>query len=107
MIDLGHVNGSARVSVNGHCIGTVIQPPYEIEVPDGLPCQTVEEISVDVVTVAANRIRALDAADPGWKNRYDGHPVLAPNYKPIDPQSWREFPSASCDGPIVIRKEIR
>lgn len=107
VIDLGRVNGSARVSANGLCIGTVIQPPYEIEVPDGLSCRSAEDLSVEVVTVAANRIRALDNDDPGWKDRYDGHPVLSPSYTLFSAKDWPLRPDAVCEGPIVLRKEVR
>ena len=53
MLDLGTVCYSAKVSMNGHCLGTVLMPPYRLEIPVGL-LREKNELSVTVTNTSAN-----------------------------------------------------
>jgi len=91
-LDLGEVIGdeSVRVTVNGRFLGTLIMPPYRIEIPDGvLKSGRVEEndIGLDVCERAANRIRELDRNGVKWKTFGDIN-IVDIAYRPFDASKW-------------------
>lgn len=85
LLDLGKVCQSARVSVNGQLLGTLIQAPYQIALPDLKPQGNLLEI--EVTNLSANRIRDLDRRGVRWKTFRDAN-VLSVNYRPLDASRW-------------------
>ena len=91
-LDLGEVIGdeSVRVTVNGRCLGTLIMPPYRIEIPNGVlkgPMVEDNEIALDVCERGANRVRDLDRRGVKWKIFTDINMVDI-DYKPFDASNW-------------------
>ena len=104
-LDLGEVigNESVRVTVNGTYLGTLIMPPYRIEVPQGvLKSDKVEDndIVVDVCERAANRIREMDLKGVKWKTFSDINMVDI-HYRPFDASKWSIMPHG-VRGPMRI-----
>ena len=91
-LDLGEVigNESVRVTVNGKYLGTLIMPPYRIEVPADVlkgPKAEDNDIKLDVCERGANRIRELDRKGVKWKYFTDIN-LVDINYKKFDASSW-------------------
>ena len=91
-LDLGEVigNESVRVTVNGKYLGTLIMPPYRIEVPADMlkgPKAEDNDIKLDVCERGANRIRELDRKGVKWKYFTDIN-LVDINYKKFDASSW-------------------
>ena len=91
-LDLGEVAGnkSVRVTVNGKFLGTLIMPPYRIQVPEKLlkgPKVEDNDIVLDVCERAANRIREMDRKGVKWKTFTDINMVDI-NYRSFDASSW-------------------
>ena len=97
-LSLGEVCQSARVRLNGRDLGTLITPPFRIEV-DGLkPKDNVLE--VDVTNVSANRIRDLDRRGVKWKIFHDIN-FVNQNYRPFDASNWPLYDSGLL-GPVTL-----
>lgn len=108
-LDLGEVigNESVRVTVNGTCIGTLIMPPYRIEVPQGvLKSDRVDDndIVLDVCERAANRIREMDIKGVKWKNFCDIN-MVDMKYRPFDASKWPVI-RHGVKGPIRIYRSF-
>ena len=76
--------------MNGRYLGTLIMPPYRIEIPDGvLKGVAVEgnDIVLDVCERGANRIRELDRRGGTWKYFNDVN-MLGIDYKAFDASNW-------------------
>ena len=106
-LDLGEVigNESVRVTVNGTYIGTLIMPPYRIEVPQGvLKSDRVDDndIVLDVCERAANRIREMDIRGVKWKNFCDIN-MVDMKYRPFDASKWPVM-RHGVKGPVRIIK---
>ena len=86
LLDLGGVAESARVELNGKPVGTVIAPPYQLEI--GPLAEGINRLSIEVTSVAANRIRDLDRRGVKWKIFKDINFVNI-DYKPFDARSGR------------------
>jgi hypothetical protein len=70
VLDLGTVNESADVSLNGVPLGTLIGPTYQVDVdPALLKERNVLEISVS--NLMANRIATMDRKKIPWKKFYN------------------------------------
>ena len=69
-LDLGGVDQSAQVSLNGRVLGTVLGPVYRLLIPDSL-LRAQNELSVRVSGGMANRIRDLDQRGVNWKKFYN------------------------------------
>ena len=109
-LDLGEVigNESVRVTVNGKYLGTLIMPPYRIEVPEKLlkgPTAEDNDIALDVCERAANRIRDLDRKGVKWKYFTDIN-VVDINYKKFDASQW-PVQQHGVKGPIRLVREVR
>ena len=102
-LDLGAVKHSARVSLNGQALGTLIMAPYRIEIPQGVLKAEGNVLEVEVTNLSANRIRDLDRRKVKWKIFHD---INFPNikYKPFDASNWPVFESGLL-GPVRIMKE--
>ncbi|NGO39838.1 hypothetical protein G4L39_10600 [Limisphaera ngatamarikiensis] len=97
-LDLGRIAQSARVRVNGHDLGTLLQPPWQLTLRDLQPTNNLLE--VEVTSVAANRIRDLDRRGVPWKNFHDINFVNI-NYRPFNAADW---PIRECGllGPVTL-----
>jgi hypothetical protein len=102
-LDLGAVKHSARVTLNGQALGTLIMAPYRIEIPQGVLKAEGNVLEVEVTNLSANRIRDLDRRKVKWKIFHD---INFPNikYKPFDASNWPVFESGLL-GPVRIMKE--
>lgn len=99
ILDLGQVRHSARVRLNGAELGTLILPPYQIEVPRLEPGENALEI--EVTSLAANRIRDLDRRKVPWRIFHDINFVDI-RYRPFDASDWPLF-DAGLLGPVRLR----
>lgn len=91
MLDLGDVRENARVSVNGHFVGTVFAHPFTIDISEYI--QTGKNtIGLEVTNLSANRLRALEQDGIEWKRFYEINMVNI-HYKPFDAASWNVAPS--------------
>jgi alpha-L-rhamnosidase len=71
-LDLGRVAESCRVSLNGKELGTLIAPPFSIDVPaDELHDENTLEVSVS--NLMANRIADMDRHNVLWKRFYNAN----------------------------------
>ena len=109
-LDLGEVigNESVRVTVNGKYLGTLIMPPYRIEVPADVlkgPKAEDNDIVLDVCERAANRIRELDRKGVKWKYFTDIN-LVDINYKKFDASSW-PVQQHGVKGPVRLVREPR
>lgn len=85
ILDLGTVCESARVRLNGHDLGTLIMPPFNVNI-DQLK-QKDNELEIEVTNLSANRIRDLDIKGIQWRTFKDINFVNI-NYKPFDASKW-------------------
>ena len=97
-LDLGNVQQSARVRVNGKDYGTLITPPFRVVVDNFKP--TGNTLEVEVTSVDANRIRDLDRRGVKWKTFRDIN-IVSLDYKPFDASNW---PVMDCGllGPVTL-----
>jgi hypothetical protein len=97
-LDLGQVAQSARVRLNGKELGTCLQPPWRLLVPELQPTNNLLEI--EVTSTAANRIRDLDRRGVPWKNFHDINFVNI-HYRPFNAADW---PVRECGllGPVTL-----
>lgn len=84
-LELGRVEQSARVRLNGEDLGTRIAPPFRVFVR-GLKSSD-NLLEVEVTNVSANRIRDLDRRGVKWRTFYDINLVNI-DYKPFDASQW-------------------
>jgi len=69
-LDLGQVRDSARVRLNGHDLGTLIGPGFQLTV-DATRLAERNVLEVDVTNRMANRIADLDRRRVPWKKFYN------------------------------------
>jgi hypothetical protein len=98
LLDLGQVAESARVSLNGKPVATLIGPPYRVEIGPLLAENNV--LTIDVTSTAANRIRDLDRRGVKWRIFKDINLVNI-NYKPFDASEW-PVRAAGLLGPVTL-----
>jgi len=97
-LELGDVRQSARVQLNGKDYGTLIVPPFRVEVDNLKPAGN--RLEVEVTSVDANRIRDMDRRGVQWKIFKDINIVNA-SYQPFDASHW---PLTECGllGPVTL-----
>ena len=78
--------------------GTVIAPPYQLEI--GPLADGINRLSIEVTSVAANRIRDLDRRGVKWKIFKDINFVNI-GYKPFDASEW-PVRDAGLLGPVTL-----
>lgn len=98
MLNLGTVAHSARVRLNGRDLGTVLMPPFRVEVEKLEPRGNVLE--VEVTNLAANRIRDLDRRGVKWRNFYDIN-FIGIGGKPFDASNW-PLDDGGLLGPVTL-----
>lgn len=70
ILDLGKVCESARVTLNGMDLGTLIGPSFRIPVASGM-LRASNVLEVSVTNLAANRIADMDRRKVDWKHFYN------------------------------------
>jgi hypothetical protein len=104
VLDLGQVNESARVFINGKAVGTLWSLPFRANVGSFLvPGQNL--IEVEVTNAPANRIADLDKRKVEWKFFYDIN-VANRAYKPFDASGWEPMQSGLI-GPVTLTPQRR
>jgi hypothetical protein len=86
LLDLGDVRESARVSINGQSIGTLWSLPFQTRVGSFIK-PGMNKLEIEVTSVAANRIRDLDARKVEWKKFHEINFVNI-HYQPFDASKW-------------------
>jgi hypothetical protein len=86
ILDLGRVEVSARVRLNGEQAGSAILTPYRLLLPRGLTAGR-NELEVEVTNLGANRIRDLDMRQVPWRIFQDINFVDI-KYKGFDARQW-------------------
>lgn len=99
LLDLGIVNHSARVLLNGHDIGILWSPPFRIKVGSYLR-KGKNELVIEVSNLMANRIRYMDIEGIEWRNYHEINFVTS-QYKPFEASDWEVMPSG-LQGPVTI-----
>jgi hypothetical protein len=104
-LDLGQVADSARVTLNGEELGTLIAGPFTINIPaDKLRDQNTLEVLVS--NLMANRIADMDRHDVPWKRFYNAN-VAAHDPENRGPNNvfsaakWKPRPSGLI-GPVTL-----
>jgi hypothetical protein len=98
LLDLGHVADSARVILNGKPVATLVGPSYRVEI--GPLLAENNTLTIEVTSVAANRIRDLDRRGVKWRIFKDINLVNI-DYKPFDASDWPVRP-AGLLGPVTL-----
>ena len=70
LLDLGRVHESARVTLNGRDLGTMIGPAFRMPL-DESQLRVVNTLEIHVSNLMANRIAALDKAGVRWRKFYN------------------------------------
>ena len=76
----------AKVRINGKDIGMIWSLPFQLAIPDGI-LQEQNQVEIEVISNAANRIRKMDQQGVVWKNFYEINFVDI-RYKPFDASKW-------------------
>lgn len=99
LLNLGEVDFSADVEVNGHSVGSLWAVPFEVKIGKYLkPGKNILE--VNVTNIGANRIAGYDRKGIKWKIFKDIN-VVNMKYKPFDASSWKPVPSGLL-GPVTL-----
>jgi hypothetical protein len=99
LLDLGEMDVSARVKVNGHNAGVVWAVPFQINISRFLK-KGENHLSIEVTNLPANRIAEYDQKDIPWKIFYDIN-VVNLDYKPLNAADWKPLPSG-LTGPLQL-----
>ncbi len=100
-LDLGRVDQSAKVFVNGTYAAGVILPPWRVRLPRTLFREGANTIAVEVTSTGANRLRWLDRTKPyEWKKFTDINMVDI-NYKKFDASGWKKR-TQGLSGPVTL-----
>ncbi len=86
ILDLGRVEVSARVRLNGRDTGHAFLTPYRVTLPGGLSVGR-NEMEAEVTNLGANRIRDLDVRQVPWRIFQDINFVDI-RYKGFDARTW-------------------
>lgn len=86
LLDLGRVEVSARVRLNGEPAGHALMTPYRVLLPQGLKAGA-NALEVEVTGLGANRIRDLDMRGVPWRIFEDINFVDI-RYKGFDARRW-------------------
>lgn len=101
-LDLGLVHESARVRLNGRELGTLLEPPYHLHAGRLQPAGN--RLEVEVTSLAANRIRWMDAQGMAWRVFHDINFVNI-DYKPWDTTKW-PLRDSGLLGPVALREAV-
>ena len=99
-LKLGKVGESARVFLNGKMIAACWSLPFECEIVDADLHAGENQLTIDVVNLAANRIADMDRRGVQWKKFYNIN-IVNTKYKPFDASAWPPMPSGLM-GPVRL-----
>jgi hypothetical protein len=86
VLHFAELRDMAKVRINGNDIGMIWSLPFQIAIPEGI-LQEQNQVEIEVVSNAANRIRKMDQQGVVWKNFYEINFVDI-RYKPFDASKW-------------------
>jgi hypothetical protein len=92
VLDLGTVNESANVKINGKDIGTVWSIPYRLSIPANVLVAGDNKLEITVTNLSANYMRMYDTQHPEWKKFYDAN-IVDVTYQPFKAAKWPIMPS--------------
>jgi hypothetical protein len=98
-LDLGKVCDGARVTLNGHDLGTLISAPFTIQLSNILRSGH-NQLIVDVTNLAANRIADMDRRGVKWKIFHEIN-FVGRDYHPFDASHW-PLRDSGLIGPVQI-----
>jgi hypothetical protein len=99
VLDLGQVDESARVWINGKEVGILWSIPFKARVGSFLKAGN-NTIKVEVDNLMANRIRYMDQHKIEWRKYHEINFVNI-DYKPFDASNWKPMPSGLL-GPVKL-----
>ncbi|UEG54006.1 glycoside hydrolase [Mucilaginibacter daejeonensis] len=99
VLDLGKVDESARVWVNGQEVGILWSIPFKARVGKYLKAGK-NTIKIEVNNLMANRMRYMDQHKIEWRKYHEINFVNI-NYKPFDASNWEPMPSGLL-GPVKL-----
>jgi hypothetical protein len=97
-LDLGDVRESARVTLNGECLGTAWSLPFRLHLPALRARGNV--LDIEVTNLPANRVRDLDRRKADWKVMKDIN-LASLRYRSLDASGWEPAPSGLL-GPVKL-----
>jgi len=100
LLQLGRVEQSARVRLNGHPLGTAIIAPFQIRFEAQLLKPKGNVLEVEVTNLSANRIRDLDRRKVPWRIFHNIN-FVSRQYRRFDASNWPIFPSGLL-GPVQL-----
>ena len=98
-MELGKVNESAKIIINGKDAGILWSMPFKMNIGSYLK-QGENSITIEVANLMANRIRYMDQNKMEWR-RYHEINFVNINYKDFDASNWKVQPSG-LEGPVTI-----
>jgi hypothetical protein len=101
VLDLGQVDESAKVWINGKEVGILWSIPFKTRVGKFLKAGT-NTIKIEVDNLMANRIRYMDRQKIEWRKYHEINFVNI-DYKPFDATNWKPMPSGLL-GPVKLVK---
>ena len=90
--ELGDVRESARVYLNGRCIGTAWAHPMTLDFPAWMLNDGKNQLCIEVTNLPANRIAAYDRRGVNWRH-FNEINVVDLNYKKTTYADWTPMPS--------------
>ncbi len=99
VLDLGQVDESARVWINGKEAGILWSIPFKARVGSLLKAGS-NTIKIEVDNLMANRIRYMDQHKIEWRKYHEINFVNI-DYKPFDASNWKPMPSGLL-GPVKL-----
>jgi hypothetical protein len=104
LLDIGKVNETAQVLLNGKKIATLIGPTFQCIIPDSVLRQK-NEMRIIVANLMANRIAYMDRNNIPWKIFYNTNMPARrrENVKSglFDASAWKPLPSG-LSGPVTL-----
>lgn len=99
VLELGQVDESARVWINGKDAGILWSIPFKTRVGSLLKAG-INTIKIEVDNLMANRIRYMDQHKIEWRKYHEINFVNI-DYKPFDAANWKPMPSGLL-GPVKL-----
>jgi hypothetical protein len=101
VIDLGTVNESATVKINGKAIGTAWAIPFRLTIPKNVVKAGQNTLEIAVTNLSANYMRVYDKEHPEWKKFYDAN-IVDITYQPFNASKWPVMPSGLSTNNVKI-----